>query len=52
MQGTLDAENPIIIPGTVDRGRFGLAIVNIGDINNDGFEGGVTSVITIVIHVL
>ena len=52
VQGTLDTENPIIITGTVDRGRFGSAIVNIGDINNDGVEGGVTSAMTIVIHVL
>ena len=40
VQGTLDTASPVIITGTVDRGRFGSAIVNIGDINSDGFEGG------------
>ena len=39
VQGTLDTENPIIITGTVGKGRFGSAIVNVGDINDDGFEG-------------
>ena len=37
--GSLDAENPIVIQGTENKGRYGSAIVNLGDINNDGFEG-------------
>jgi hypothetical protein len=36
--GTLDTANPIVIPGTWSRGRYGSAIVNLGDINSDGFE--------------
>ena len=39
VQGTLDTENPIVIPGTVTKGRFGSAIANLGDINSDGFQG-------------
>ena len=37
--GTLDTDDPIVITGTVNKGRFGSAIVNLGDINSDGFEG-------------
>jgi hypothetical protein len=36
--GTLDTANPIVIPGTGSKGRYGSAIVNLGDINSDGFE--------------
>ncbi|CAI8028507.1 Integrin alpha-5 [Geodia barretti] len=36
--GTLDTDNPIVIPGTGSKGRYGSAIVNLGDINSDGFE--------------
>ena len=28
-----------MIPGTGSKGRYGSAIVNLGDINSDGFEG-------------
>ena len=28
-----------VIVGTVRRGRFGISIANLGDLNNDGFEG-------------
>ena len=28
-----------VIVGTFRRGRFGISIANLGDLNNDGFEG-------------
>lgn len=37
--GNVTSEEPIIITGSEMKGRFGSAIVNLGDINSDGFEG-------------
>ena len=28
-----------VLTGTVKAGRFGTSITNLGDLNNDGFEG-------------
>ena len=38
VQGNLSPV-PIILSGTVTGGRFGMSVLNIGDIDQDGFEG-------------
>lgn len=38
VQGQLDI-TPVIIPGSIEKGRFGFALANVGDLNADGHEG-------------
>ena len=40
VQGNITDENPIVLSGdSFPRARFGTSVVNIGDVNDDGFEG-------------
>ena len=42
-QGDISDDNPIILPGDgIARARFGSSVVNIGDVNDDGYEGTCT----------
>ena len=39
-QGNINDANPIVLEGDrATRARFGTSVVNIGDVNDDGFEG-------------
>lgn len=39
-QGNINAQEPIILSGDrASRARFGTSIVNLGDVNDDGYEG-------------
>ena len=33
------SSTPIIVEGDVARGRFGSSLTNLGDVDNDGYEG-------------
>ena len=45
-QGNINDANPIILPGDeIARARFGSSVVNIGDVNDDGYEGTCTYII-------
>ena len=47
--GNINDANPIILPGDeIARARFGSSVVNIGDVNDDGYEG--TCTCTYIIH--
>lgn len=37
-QGTVSSE-PLIFEGQAARGRFGMTVINLGDIDQDGYEG-------------
>ena len=40
MQGRLLAGDPIVLTGDMAaRARFGTSVVNLGDVNDDGYEG-------------
>ena len=39
LQDEGDLNESTVITGTVNGGRFGISVVNLGDLNNDGFEG-------------
>ena len=39
-QGQITDDDPIVLSGDRSpRARFGTSVVNIGDVNDDGFEG-------------
>ena len=39
-QGDISDDNPIVLPGDrIARARFGSSVINIGDVNDDGYEG-------------
>ncbi len=38
MQGTLSTE-PVRLDGLVAGGRFGTSMTNLGDVDDDGYEG-------------
>ena len=39
-QGQITDDNPIVLSGDGSpRARFGTSVINIGDVNDDGFEG-------------
>ena len=39
-QGDISDTNPIVLSGEqIARARFGSSVVNIGDVNDDGYEG-------------
>ena len=38
-EGNLNSTPTIILEGDVDRGRFGSSLTNLGDVDNDGYEG-------------
>ncbi len=42
IQGFL-SEEPLILFGMVKRGRFGNSLVNLGDLNDDGYDGKLSS---------
>ena len=37
-QGNL-SQTSVVLEGQVERGRFGTSLVNLGDIDDDGYEG-------------
>ena len=41
-----------MITGTVNGGRFGISVVNLGDLNNDGFEGTQSLIICYIYNVM
>ena len=48
-QGDISDDNPIILPGDeIARARFGSSVVNIGDVNDDGYEGTTYIIISLV----
>ena len=42
--------NAITIDGTAERDRFGTSLANLGDIDDDGYEGAVTYLVSFFLY--